>query len=220
MSYLSFQDQSSQVGGAAFQNITDALDPAPQVVPKQHFVEWFSGDAIDTIWKVAHFGSGSSGMDDSVNGGFQMTTGAISTNFSTLDMNTISHYDFDGSVAISVIKIDTTSSIFSSYYGLSNGGAFQAHILASVKDSQSNYYLSNRASATTETVSSIAKDTSYHKHKVESTVASCRYHIDDTLEAISTTNLPDDKMQPFIQHRTSEDVAKTLNILYYEAFNT
>lgn len=33
-----------------FDSLKLALEPSPTTIPKTHFVEWFSGDALDSIW--------------------------------------------------------------------------------------------------------------------------------------------------------------------------
>jgi hypothetical protein len=80
-------------------------------VQKQHFVEWFSGSALDSIWTERDLvGTGTFAMDDSVDGGYKISAGSGGTDQQQIDFNGIRHYEEQGCVMIAVSKHSSTSS--------------------------------------------------------------------------------------------------------------
>ena len=74
-----------------------------------HFVEWFSGDTLDSIWTQSnHSGVGTFAMADEVDGGFKLSCGASSGNNSTINFNDKRHYSFV-SECISIWKANSIS---------------------------------------------------------------------------------------------------------------
>jgi len=221
MSYLSYHEGTTPVGGGAFQSLTDALDPAPAIVPKTHFVEWFSGDALDSIWTFDDItGTNSGAMVDGVDSGYAITTATTSFANAQIDFNNINHYDESASVCIGVVKNDSTTS-----NELSCG-------LASTETNQLDYAYYRNASGTTNlhihtadsssaasVESSIARDTNWHKTQVTLQASSAILHIDDVLEAIATSNLPTIPQQPIFGQRSRTTAAKIGYIRYLEVYS-
>ena len=70
----------------------------------QHFVEWFSGDALDTIWTKTITSTGTIVMADTVDGGVINTTAATTADANQYCFNGIQHYSKVGNVMITVFK--------------------------------------------------------------------------------------------------------------------
>ncbi|MDH3834392.1 MAG: hypothetical protein OES34_09575 [Nitrosopumilus sp.] len=224
MSFLSYHEGASPGGGRAFQSLTDALDPAPGIIPKTHFVEWFSGDALDSIWTQRDVaGTGTFAMDDSENGGFSITTGSTSGNNSFIDFDDTNHYAHDGSILISVIK-NTTDTSAGQQVGLTEqAGANYDDTRATVgNNSNASFIIFNTAlnSTSASVDSTIAPDGAFHKIQQRLSSTSLNGWIDDVLEVLITSNLPDVAMQPYWRGNTGSAAAKKSNVSYLEAFNT
>ena len=212
------------MGGAAFQSLTDALDPAPIIVPKQHFVEWFSGDAIDTIWTVTTLaGSNTEQMSDGVNQGYEIITGTSSANRSSIAFNNIRHYEETGCVFIHVSQVTSTASI-GSQTGLSaTAPEIGDDTIAVGYDTAllgTNYMLKTERVSSTITDTGVAADTNFHKFKGQMRASSALASVDDVLSAVSTANLSINPMQPIHEVITRTAASKTARIRYYEAYNT
>jgi len=206
---------------------------------RQHFVEWFSGSVLDSIWVITNNagGTGSSGMVDEVDGGFSVTsdTGAFQgTELSFgggVGAGNALHkvFDFDASVMLFVMKWDTDSTLVNaSGCGLhsevrGDGAGNNAAIME--YDNKSSFFrlrTINNAGSQTNTATSLLTDTNFHLHKIETKASSVDLTIDGATAVTSTTNLPTIGMQPNFggQKLTGTGTANTYQIRYVEAFNT
>jgi len=221
MSYLVDQYHAAPGGGGAFASMTEALDPAPTIVPKTHFVEWFSGDALDSIWTLD--GTGSGAMNDAVNGGYRLTTTSTTNEDERIYFNNIRHYAHDGSVFISVASMNSATD------SLMHTGLIEQ--LTDTTDTRIQLYQFNPNETNVILVTSVNTvdnkvdtgvviSTDTIKYKMELKSASALAWMDDDLTAISTASLPDVAMQPFHSITTRTTAVKTSDIRYMECFNT
>jgi len=208
-------------------------------VNKQHFVEWFSGSALDSIWTITNNGggTGSSGMDDNIDGGFYVTSDTGSFNGTELSFGgtagagNANHqlFDFNGSVIIFVLKWASDKTLVNtSGCGLHSeargdaAGADAAVMEYATFNTNFELRTINNASSQTDTASSTAQDTNFHVHKIETKASSVDYSIDGATAVTSTTTLPTVGMQPNFggQKLSGTGTAITFNIRYCEAYNT
>jgi len=203
------------------QALIDYLNP-PGVVPLQRVVDNFDGDSLNERWLVVSSIGASESMDDAVNAGWSASTGTTTSSASVrITFNSLKQYAFDGSVSIWVTKTDNTANVNTFFYGFSSGiNEFTDHLLGILKTSETNYVISSRDTASNIVSSSVARDTAYHKHQLETRPSSAVYFIDDVLEAISTTQLPNTAQQPIWRIRNSDTTDIKGNVLYMEAYNT
>lgn len=225
MSFNYMQPFVTLAGGLQTQNAAGATEfnsmyesfNALTTVNKQHFVEWFSGDAIDSIW--TKIGTGTAQMEDSVDGGFsfESPTGNVTGYY----FNNKRQYAHNGSVFITVAqRINATSGMI---VGLNDGSNWDnPRNEAGVQNDTSNtYYVAISSDSTTQstTNTSVSVDTSWRVHKGELDGTDLKLTIDGTLEATKTTNMPTAKMQPqFLSYYVSGNGKGALR--YYEAYNT
>ncbi len=190
-----------------------------------HFVEWFSGSVLDSIW-LKNTGNGSPlyAMNDEVDGGFSITTTAVGNFRGGINFNNRRHYAPDGSIMIAVWKSGQGTQNqhlvgFSSNIDIPLGLADSA--LSIIENGLAFFRLQTSASGTaTRTSTDIAIDAAWHTHKVECTASDVDYYIDGVLKATNTTNLPAVAMQPYIDIRNNLAAVNSVNIRYFEAFNT
>ena len=192
-------------------------------IPKQRFVENFSGDSLDTDrWNTTNTqGSGTFTTDDNIDGGFKITTSSTNNDRSSINFNNKRNFNHIGSVSVSVCKAVDSSSR-NVRVGLSNGtDGFSSHHAVIGNDTNNTNYELNTEDASTEsgTEGSVAIDQSFHVHKITLSSSNAVSSIDGVTDVTKTTNLPADKLQPLFQVH-SRTGAKQGNIRYMEVYNT
>jgi hypothetical protein len=224
MSYLTPQYAFAPTQAGAFRSLTDALDPAPAIIPEQHFVEWFSGAALDSIWTETQIlGGGSGAMDDIVNGGYKLTNATGGSQWTGIGFNGINHYDRTASKFVSTFRRNTTSTV--AICGLKEvaSDGTNWNMVAMISDTAGSFFelRSGTGSTTSDSATTVSLDTNYHKFASELRSASMLGFVDDTLEVLKTDNLPAADLEPlFTVFSIDTSVERTGNILQYEAFNT
>jgi len=192
---------------------------------KTHFIEWFSGQDIDTIWTKADVaGTNTFQMVDEINEGFEIITGSTAENRASIWFNGIKHYKEQGSKSIFTIRRVTSTEI-----GLVVGLSSIADVGGSGNDravtfnQQTGFFQFNTHTGSTSTLvnSSIALDEVFHHFELEVTPSTGTMTMEGVLEATSTTTLPNDPVAPsfFVRNYTGGST-RTGRIRYFEAYNT
>jgi len=190
-----------------------------------HFVEWFSGSVLDSIWTQENInGTGSFVMADEIDGGLLVTSAAVDGAISSIHFNNKRHYAFDASIIIGVSRTNSTS-FFNSQVGLVNDVAQPTDLdqVAIQLDFANGFFnlKTGDAASSSLTATSITKDTAFHGWKIECGSADIKLTLDGVLEVTKTTNRPTKKMQPYANIGAAGDSQPTShNIRYIEAFNT
>jgi len=220
-SSLAFSNPNLAQEAPEFASLYEAFNPLTTIA-KTHFIEWFSGDDLDTIWtKVDGAGTGVFSMQDTIDEGFEIQTGALINNHSYINFNSIRHYAHDASILISISRItNLTSSVEQS--GFQDTNSF-GHFAIMQNDSAAtpNFEL-NTKDGTTGSVQqgSVARDTSFHVKKLENTSTSNIMTIDGILDVTKTNNRPGVRLQPIVRAFTRTTAAKEVRVRYLEAYNT
>jgi len=205
-----------------FDSLYESFNPL-NVIATQHFVEWFSGDALDSIWTQGDAGGvGTFQMEDSIDGGFSIQSGATAADFSFIGFNNIKHYDADNSILIAVFK-DYNIAVGNERVGLNNldseeGLGTHSSYMEAIQ-SVANYRLSTINVSFTQVAGSVLRDTNFHSLKIQNTASDCKMIIDGVLDVTNTTTLPTDPLQPRIGSRADNGAGK-VGIRYLEVFNT
>jgi hypothetical protein len=195
-------------------------------VNKQHFVEWFSGSALDSIWTTHTFNTAPTHqMADSVDGGFEIVTAATNNTGGVITFNDVARqYSETGSVFLSVSQIDEASC--ESFQGFIkdhksfNNFRNQA-TLSNINVEATMFTHSSNASADTQTATTVAPITaSPVLTKIECKASSIEFSINNTLEATVTGTLPVVPMQPRFSVRALSAATHTGRISYMECYNT
>ncbi len=192
----------------------------PREVPSTHVNEWFDGDALAERWTFTDIaGTGSSAMLDGIDGGYQITTGATDDDESAINFNDIRHYSNTNTVNESIaaaIAATRFRSGFSEDTDMSNSFA-----LVDMDSDNTNYEVSTDDGTTeTGTSTGIAVDTTTRRHKLILSSADVKHFIDGILKVTKTTNLPDQKQQPYFAVKARSTGAKTGTIRYMEVYHT
>ena len=193
------------------------------VVSKQRMVEYFSGSAINADrWTSTNVtGTGSFAMDDSINGGFVITSGSSSGDRQQINFNDKRQYNNEGSSIIGIIeRVDNAQVKF----GLFNQGTTDNNINRAFVENGATqtYYRLGTADGSSQTMTDtdVGVDTTKRIINIVLTDENCKLYIDGTLKATSTSNLPADKLQPVFQNRALTNAAVTGKIQYCEVHNT
>jgi len=219
-SSLSFSNPGVGAEAPEFASLYEAFNPLTTEA-KTHFVEWFSGDVLDSIWTKANIaGTNTFQMVDSIDEGFEIITVGGSGTHGGLTFNNKRHYDPNDCVAIFVNRaVSTTAREIRT--GFAETTFLNQFILQTNDTIDTNHELKyDNATTQTDVATDIAVDETFHVHKLESTTSNIKLFIDGVDKATGTTDLPTVKMQPFFSVKSAEAVSKTGRIRYYEAYST
>jgi len=195
-------------------------------VNKQHFVEWFSGDALDSIWTQTTIGAGTFAMVDAVDEGFSLLTSGSTSDELIIDFATKNQYSETASVIIAVRKVVTITGNNVSYVGLidTNANGFvagQDFVTAEKHSGVTNFSLqTGDGTSISRTSSSIVGDTNFHSFKIECGSSNIKLTLDGVLEVTKTSNRPTTNMQPAFEQLANDAAAYESRIRYLECYNT
>ena len=208
-------------GATEFDSMYESFNPLT-TVNKQHFVEWFSGSALDSIWTQTDVaGTGTFAMDDTVDGGFKITTGASGSNESNINFNNKRQYEETACVCIAVWKTFATS-LQETHVGLSaNITSYPVNSAALYVDNGGNFNIRTAdGSTSSQTSTGTAVDTNFHSYKIECKSADIEMSVDGVKTNDKTTNRPTIPMQPFSAVRHISGGAQSTSTRYMECYNT
>jgi len=210
-------------------------------VRKQHFVEWFTGNALNTdIWTSYGNTGHTVDMDDAVDGGLYLQAGTSDNDYAGIGFGTtgsvgddqaVRPFSHNSSKIIFVAKFSANSEYQSSASGFDQklrgdglGAAESGAILhTSVHNTNGKWVLrtgdgSSYSGFTYVTTSSM--DTDWHVFTIECKSTSAEMTIDGVTEATSTTTLPTARMGISFGIQSEGSATAKTNIHYCEAYNT
>jgi len=205
-----------------FNNVYEMIT-RPAVLKKSWFVDYFDGDDIKAYWTFTdHLGTGSSAMVDAIDGGFAITTDTGTNNRSSINFNNIRHHDM-GSCWIEIVsKFDNSAN--ATYTGLGENGDFgnsggTAGISIQSWTAQTNFRIATSDSTTfSSTSTGVALDANFHRTKLRNDATNGQLWLDGILKVTKTTNLPNEKGQPFFKVQTTNSTAAVGTIRYFEVY--
>jgi len=196
-------------------------------VMKQRVVEHFDGDILCadrwTLSQISGCG-GTVAMNDAVNGGVRVSSGATNGNSSEIDFCNIRQYCDCASVFITVFKLVGTVSqqLQGGLFGdVAGGTSFSIVGTDTFNDACCFNMFTFDGTCSSYQSSCVALDTSAHSHKVALNMCNNEWTIDGGCVCVTkTTNLPTTKLQPGMFTRARSAGAKSIDLIYYEAYNT
>lgn len=217
-------------------------------INKQRFVEWFSGNALNTDRWGIRTGSGSNftaTMADSVDGGLVLNSPAEASSSGCIAFNadgtgnvspmSVRPFSHTGSAIIIVAKFDPYTDFnngdgafigFAQDANLSAGG--NNTLMVGVKGNESKFILqtTNGSGSQTRQWQSpmVTADTNYHVWKLENfmdgATQKARMYMDGTLIHTTTSTLPAGKMGILANAGSDGSNVGQVSIRYIEAYNT
>jgi len=189
-----------------------------------HFVEWFSGDDIDSIWtKTDVAGTNTFAMADEIDGGFKITTGSTTNDRGTINFNNKRHYDPRASILICIVKTDGTSNSVTDVGMAEDATDFPSstdRIISRLELGNTTIFLTTSDGTVTNTDTGVAISSNFVGLKFENGSANAKLFIDGVLKATGTTNRPTIALEPVFSVKTLTGSAKFGQIRYLEVFNT
>lgn len=209
-----------------FGSLYESFNPLT-TVNKQHFIEWFSGDDLDTIWTKFNSGppTGTFAMKDEVDGGYSvLMANSTVTIRNAICQGNLSHYSATGSVSIIIAKKVTDVVNFATEYGFSNDLLLQSHFSIAYSDTgDANFSIYTYDGTTSSrTQGSVPRDIVWRCFKIENTSSNNKMTINGTLDVTKTTNRPVNDMQIYCAGLayTTGASDKEIRVRYVEAYNT
>lgn len=190
-------------------------------VGKQWFIDWFNGASLNTnIWNVTtSFGTFTASMSDTEDEGLDLSSSTGGNQGGYMDFNNKCRQFIHNSSRI--ITVWRRVGSFSSYCGFWDSSSQNDVVYwrdAPTSDSFKTLVCGTAASPTA-TASSIAIDTSFHFYDIVLGASNVKAYIDGVLQITQSSNLPANKMQPFINTTTNTTPAAEVRIKYLEARN-
>lgn len=198
-------------------------------IAKQRFEDWFDGNGLDTTrWTTRTIAGagGSSAIDDSIDGGFQLIATSGSNNVYGIDFNDKRQYDYQNSTIIAVMKKTTARNTdMQVTVGMTGLVSYANSYFAvgGLSTASTSFFVVRSFDSTTssDTVTDLALDTSWHSYKCVASASDLKVYIDGVLKVTKTTNLPVVKLQPSVVVQATNTVGDMqMNIRYFEAKNT
>ena len=208
-----------------FSSVYEMFNPLTTVA-KQHSWNWLSGDQISNEFLEQNVaGTGSGAMNDTVDGGFRVTSGATTNNETQYGWNnkrTVDFTDFRFTGVMSAVSVTSQISYIGVQTGMglthSNGSTSKSLIM--MDTGNTNFAIKTCLNgAISETEGSTAIDTAWHVYRIEGSSSSNIMKLDGTTEVTKTTNLPTQKMNSLFGVQTLTSSAKSTDVRYTEVMN-
>ena len=195
---------------------------------KQHFVEWFSGKELGHYWTQTNVtGTGTFAINNSVDGGFSISSGANVNDESYINFNNKRQFSPTGSVIIFVSKKFFTGGSDGIEMGGLRSNITNSNVNNALLENSSggseipNLRTSDSSASSTTSASSASGDTSFHAWSITCGSSNIILSEDGITEVTKTTNRPTISMQPFYGVlNSSVSGADVVNIRYMECYNT
>jgi len=204
------------------QSLLERLDGLS--IGKSRFEDPFSADELNEMWTFTdHGGVGSGVMDDSLHGGYKITTGAVNGNSSSINHNDINHYSEVGCILIAEVKKPDSASSVNMTLNEQITNELDTFIEHQNDTAQTFQRLRTRRNSGTaiSTSTSIADNTIYNNVKLQLRAATGLLWLEGDLEAINTgSSLPDVPLQPLFYALTRASATKNGHVRNMEVYNT
>jgi len=207
---------------APFTSIYEAKDPLT-TVQKQRLVEWFSGAGLCTQrWNTTCItGTNEFKTADGIDLGFELTTGAGTSDQGSINQNNINHYNESGAVSISSFQTLQTTLIRHriGFSDTTTGG----DLAVSDQDTNlsCNIQIMTQNGAVNRTSTCIAISANFRMLKVEMNACDATLNVCSAcVSATSSCSLPVVDMQLFWNALTRTTATRTTRNRYWEAYNT
>jgi hypothetical protein len=202
---------------ARFASMRESFDPLTAEF-KQHFIDWFSGATLDSIWNFSFAGTASVAMTDAINEGLTVTA---SNGTGEINFNLIRPFEFNSSVFHATWRpVSTTNQNIIT--GFSDSITFAAVPNTFNVGHSTSIFVNNwniqtgDGTSNTNVSSSNTVNFVFNNWKLELLSASAEASVNGVLDSTVATNLPIFRLQPVF---FANGVGKSGRIRYIEVFN-
>ena len=191
-------------------------------VMKQRMVEHFDGNVLCTDkWCFqVHSGSGSGLMQATIDGGFIITTGTLTNNFSSIHFDCIRQFCPAALVAIYVRKKNTCNTRVMTRMSASSVGASTCHVGVCSSDAACFMTMTTNNGSSSSSTLCETTNNCLITTKMEIVCCCANGYINGVVEGTHSTNLPTADLAPVFLVQTNNSGAKTAEVHYIEAYNT
>lgn len=209
-------------------SLLQVLEPSNETISRTHFVEYFDGDVLDSIWEQNNIiGTGTFAMVDAQGEGFSLAVDAINPQLSSITAsNSLQHFDPADSIIESVQRRSSAQGTVQ--WGLGNrtdgdlGNTLDQSATFQEVSTQTFMRLSTINGLNQTTVNtSIAVNTNFHHTIIDLSATNVKGIIDGILEGTITTDLPDSSspLYPGFKISTFAVAVAEGRMKYMEVFN-
>ena len=209
-------------------SLLQVLVPSNETLPLSHFIEYFDGDVLDSIWDQNNIvGTGTYAMVDAIDEGFRVAVDAINPQVSSIIAgNSERHFDPASSIIKSVQRRQSAQGTVQ--WGLANrtDGDLGNTIDESAVFQDVSTLTFMRGSTInglnqTSTNTSVAVNTNFHHTTIDLSASNVKFFIDGILEVTITTDLPDPSDELYAGFKVSTFAVAVAEgrIRYLEVFN-
>ena len=209
-------------------SLLQVLEPSNETISRQHFIDYFDGDVLDSIWDQNNIvGTGTYAMVDAIDEGFRVAVDAINPQVSSIIAgNSERHFDPTNSIISSVQRRQSAQGTVQ--WGLANrtDGDLGNTIDQSAVFQEVSTITFVRGSTInglnqTSTNTSLAVNTNFHHTIIDLSPTFAKFIIDGILEVTITTDLPDSSSPLYAGFKVSTFAVAVAQgrIRYLEVFN-
>ena len=228
MSFLASPQQILAQEEARQASMIESLEPSKAIISKSHFVEWFDGDVLDSVWEQNNIiGVGTYAMVDAIDEGFRLAVDAVNPQLSSITAGkSLQHFDPTSSIISSVQRRSSAQGTVQ--WGLGNrtdgdlGNTLDQSATFQEVSTLTFVRLSTINTLSQSTVdTSLPVNTNFHHTKIDLSASNVQGIIDGILEATLTTDLPDasSPLYPGFKISTFAVAVAEGRIKFMEVFN-
>lgn len=192
-------------------------------IAKQRVVDDFSGDSLNERWTFNTISAGTGATNDVIDGGYKIISNTTSGSGGYISFNDVVRQYGANSKFIASVRLSSTASI-RGQVGLIDVHDFSGidrYSMAVDTPTNANWNLVTEKTSSTVTDTTVAFTTNLTNVSAEMRgTTSAVGWVNGDFSAIATTTLPTLKMQPWAYHTTTTTTGKSMDILYFEAYNT
>jgi len=186
-----------------------------------YFKDSFLGSNLDVKWSARGFlGVGKFVLTDTIGGQLEITCEDFPNAKSQIDFDNVKNYSAIGSVIKTNIK--KTSHEANVEIGFENDFNDSEKKMIAMASAASGGVISLCSANDVKSYlgTDVAVHTNYQEVKIETFKDKINMHLDGSLKATKTTDLPSLIQQPFLSVSTPDTIEKKLRIKYVEVYNT
>ena len=228
MSFLASPQQILAQEEARQASMIESLEPSKAIISRTHFVEWFDGDVLDSVWEQNNIiGVGTYGMVDAVGEGFRLAVDAINPQLSSITAGkSLQHFDPTSSIMESVQRRQSAQGTVQ--WGL--GNRTDGDLGNTLDESATFQEVSTLTFVRISTINTLSQttidtslpvNTDFHHTILDLSATNVKGFIDGILEGTITTDLPDasSPLYPGFKISTFAVAVAQGRIKFMEVFN-
>jgi len=205
-------------------SVYEILDPL-STIRKQRFWGWIDGTDISARWNETNVSdSGTFGMRDDVDQGFEISAGSATAADSNVNFNGIRQFDHQNSVWICIFRSIGSQSLSDVGFIDNEANTGGVEERATARNNQAGTFiqlLTSDGVASTVNSSDVGVSNAMTHYRGVLSSADVELFIDGVTKITNTTRLPDVRQQPMVRNfRLGTGGSVDTRFPFFEAYNT